>query len=152
MVQETGMLYFFYDFDDKPWDGEAAVFYYDGDLAELSPYIVVDAEGVTPDGKDLAWQQYTLEFAYNNSAKSKWGRAPKGLHSHFLLGPPTDPEQMGLGKGPPEDWQMILQMSSFIGDGTYAWGGDLGYLCYFVSKDDFARKDFSKAWFRLAVS
>lgn len=43
----NGMLYFFYDFENNPWDSEDggyAVYYYDGDISELKPTAFPDSE------------------------------------------------------------------------------------------------------------
>jgi uncharacterized protein YwqG len=132
IMPKTGMLYFFYDYEAGPWEGTASLFYYDG---ELGPYTGNLPEDV---GED-----HSIAFETEDNEDNVSGS--------FLLGIPTDPEQMGLGETIDDEWQLVLELDSYIGDGDFNFGGDCGMLCYFVNKTDFAKKDFSKAWFMLAV-
>jgi len=143
---KTGMLYFFWDFTKRTWKGKATVYYFDGDLSKLTSFILPD-----DDGNRFFIEEFALIFEYNEYEENGDRWAPGNLNSHFLLGKPTNPSQMGLGDDPPEDWQMILQMDCEIGEHYISYGGDTGFLCYFVSKADFAKRDFSSAWFLLAV-
>jgi uncharacterized protein YwqG len=147
IMPKTGMLYFFYDIEERPWEGKAPLFYYDGDPGKLSPYAGKLPECV---GKDhsIAFEPQDSEDIPSNEQDDD---SEDYLSGSFLLGVPTDPEQMGLGDTIDDEWQLVLELDSYIGDGDFNFGGDCGRLCYFVNKSDFAKKDFSKAWFMLAV-
>jgi uncharacterized protein YwqG len=146
IMPKTGMLYFFYDVETGPWEGEASLFYYDGDLGKLSPYAGKLPECV---GKELLIAFEPKD--YGDFSSDEQDDSEEDLSGSFLLGKPTDPEQMGLGDTIDDEWQLVLELDSYIGDGDFNFGGDCGMLCYFVNKSDFAKKDFSKAWFMLAV-
>ena len=146
ILPKTGMLYYFDDREYRTEKGETMVFYYDVDLSKLSPYVTADeAEDCFDDDMFIFHDEYAIEFACNEYRNYK-NKAPEGLGNHFLLGVPTDPEQMGFGaKEPPDKWQMLLQLQ---------WdclaGGSLMYICWFINKSDLANRDFSKAWVRYA--
>jgi uncharacterized protein YwqG len=151
------MLYFFYDLEKRPSRGERAVLYYDGDMTALMPsdfepktrFAIIDYELALGFEAD----EYDPTDDDDADDDDDDGRdVPEGYNAHFLLGTPTDPEQMGLGsKGPPDDWQLVLQIDSFIGEEAFGFGDD-GYLCYFVKKADFAKRNFKKSWFLLALN
>lgn len=130
LLPRTGMLYFFYG---GHYSGDGAVLYYDGDPAKLKPL---------REGKhDLP--EYKILFDRDAD------QGDVGSGGHSLLGEPSDPEQMGLGAGAPDDWQMLLELDSWFGDDDgidFNFGGDCGMLCWFIDKKKLAEKDFSTVW------
>ena len=144
IMPKTGMLYFFYDLAKRPWEGEASVFFYDGDLGKLKPYA-----GKLP---EYGMEEHSVAFDSEDGLPSNEQYDNENfLSESFLLGEPSDPEQMGLGASIDDEWQLVLEIDSYIGEYDFNFGGDCGMLCYFVNKSDFAKRDFSKAWFILAV-
>ncbi|MDR2933491.1 MAG: DUF1963 domain-containing protein [Oscillospiraceae bacterium] len=139
LLPKTGMLYFFYDLANQ-YTHKCAVLYYDGDPGALTPFVLTDDEG-----KEVALPPVLIEFIGDDDPYEG------DLEDSFLLGAPSDPEQMGLGDSVPEDWQLLLEVDSYVGDYDFNFGGDCGMLCFFITKQDLAKKDFSEVWTDMAV-
>ena len=137
MLPKTGMLYFFYDLYDH-YARNCAVLYYDGDLSELTPHFLTDDEGL----ELFTRQAFHVELLLSSDAD---------MEGSFLLGTPSDPEQMGRGEGLDDDEQLLLEVDSYIGSHDLNFGGDCGMLCYIIKKDDLKNKDFSKVWTEMAI-
>jgi uncharacterized protein YwqG len=143
LLPKTGMLYFFYDLDDH-YLRNCTVLYYDGGLNELSSFILLDE-----DDKPMGRLAIPIDFVVADNAEDESGT--DGIEDTFLLGAPSDPEQMGHGDGVPEGWQLLLEVDSYIGDYDFNFGGDCGKLCFFITKTDLAKRDFSGVWTEMAV-
>lgn len=141
LLPKTGILYFFYDLDGAPYQGDAAVLYCDGDLSRIGRLILEDG-----DGNDISRPELAISF----EAAQYGGYAPGGTDSHFLLGEPSDSEQLGLGnQGVPQTDQMLLQIDSFKAGDEEILFGDTGTLCFFIKKKDLSEKNFGKTWYRI---
>lgn len=136
LLPPSGILYFFYDLYDAPWYGEATVLHYTGDPEELMPCILLDAEGEELDRPALA-----LSFRSDGAEGFLEG------DSHFLLGHPSDTQQMGLGTQLPEGLRLLLQIDSFAHSNLGLEFGDTGFLCYLIDEKALAEGDFSQLFF-----
>jgi uncharacterized protein YwqG len=138
LLPKTGMLYFFFDLNDH-YDGGCAVLYYDGKSSGLKPFVLVDEEE-----NEICRPEFPIDFVITDSEMAD-------AEDVFLLGEPSDPEQMGLGQAIPDDEQLLLEVDSYVAGHDFNFGGDCGMLCFLIKKADLAKKDFSKVWTEMAV-
>ena len=144
LLPKSGMLYFFYDLDDH-YAHNSKVIYYDGDFSKFIPYVVTDEND-----NETCLPEFQIDFeSYGGEDKDDNGDYAQGRFTpNFLLGEPSDPEQLESSGG---DGQLLLQVDSYIGDHDFNWGGDCGFLCFFIDKADLEKKDFNEVWTELAV-
>ena len=150
ILPKTGLLYFFYA--SQTWKREqkykTEVFYYDGDLSELIPYLPVDRDGNLLDthpklydepyaerwierqfATDLAVPECAIDFEHESHSKRKGD----DLYPHYLLGKPNEDEHRIL----PNNQQLLLQLEMLYGTLS---------ICYIIDKKDLVNKDFEAAW------
>ena len=153
ILPKTGMLYFFYDQKQKAREDTTIVFYCDGDLSELKPYLPVDREGnlfdthpelySEPYGERLIERKFATELARPEvkiefedegyKGGGKWRSNKKvDLYPHYLLGIPDEDEKVL-----PNNQQLLLLLNSLYGTLS---------ICYLIDKKDLAEKKYYMAW------
>ncbi len=139
LLPKSGMLYFFYDFDEMPYRGQACVRYFPGDLSELHSSVLLDE-----DGEGIRFTDFAINFESNNESGYLDG------DSHFLLGQPS----VDWFDNEPEIWskQLLLQIDSFETEGFEITFCDCGILCFFIDREDLKNKNFSRCNFVIISS
>lgn len=135
ILPKTGMLYFFYDLDEMPWepsDPDAArVIYYDGDTAALREMVLIDG-----DGENIAFAEQKIEFACVEE-----GYLSDSEPTHLLLGIPS--LDYGTWYECIDGWQMLLQIDSFETRDAKVNFTDEGVLCFYAQPEKVKKLDFS---------
>lgn len=135
LLPKTGMLYFFYDLDEMPYepsDKQAArVLYYNGDINFLKEMHLVDENG-----DDLSMREMKLEFENVDT-----GYLDDRDSTHLLLGVPS--LDYGTMYDVIDGWQMLLQIDSMETDEMVLdFSGD-GVLCFYIEPENLRKQDFS---------
>ncbi len=135
ILPRTGMLYFFYDLDEMPWepsDPDAArVIYYGGDMGDLREMVLVDETGA---GIAFAEQRIEMECV-------EPGFLSGCEETHLLLGVPS--LDYGTWSDCIDGWQMLLQIDSFETEDAMVNFTDEGVLCFFAEPEKVKNRDFS---------
>lgn len=135
LLPKTGMLYFFYDMDDMPYEPTnkcaAKVVYYNGDISALGEMRVVDENG-----EDASVSPMKLDFEI----------VPHGFlddrePTHLLLGDPS--LDYGTQYGVIDGWQMLLQIDSMETNEIFLNFTDEGVLCFYIEPEKLKNQDFS---------
>ncbi len=135
ILPKTGMLYFFYDLDEMPWESSdpdaARVIYYNGDMSALREMVLVDENGA-----EIAFREQGIEFE-----QVEEGFLSDHEETHLLLGVPS--LDYGSLDGFISTWQMLLQIDSFETEDAMVNFTDEGILCFFADPEKLKHKDFS---------
>ncbi len=135
ILPKTGMLYFFYDLDEMPWepsDPDAArVVYYDGDMNALREMVLIDENG-----ESIAFFEQKIEFECVEP-----GFLSDCEETHLLLGVPS--LDYGSWYECIDGWQMLLQIDSFETEDAMVNFTDEGVLCFFAEPEKVKNGDFS---------
>ncbi len=135
MLPKTGMLYFFYDLDEMPYEPSdnqgAKVIYYNGDINELKQMTVVDENGEECSVKEMKIEFETVEEGYLDDKAS----------THLMLGVPS--LDYGTEYDIIDGWQMLLQIDSMETDEVVINFTDEGVLCFYIEPEKLKQKDFS---------
>ena len=134
LLPKKGMLYFFYDLDEMPFDpcnlNACKVIYHDND-DDLESITYVDEYG-----EDLSFREMAIEFT-----KVKDGFLSKQGPTHLLLGEPSIDN--GFWYECIDGWQMLFQLDSMETDDICINFTDEGILCFYIDKEKLKYKDFS---------
>lgn len=135
LIPKTGMLYFFYDLDEMPYEPSnkqaARVLYYNGDISQLKPMQLVDENG-----DDLSIREMKLDF--ENVAE---GFLDDKDATHLLLGVPS--LDYGTMYDEIDGWQMLLQIDSMETGDMVLNFTDEGVLCFYIEPQKLKDRDFS---------
>ncbi len=135
ILPKTGMLYFFYDLDEMPWEpsdpNAARVIYYDGDMDALREMVLVDETGA-----EIAFKEQRIEFACVDP-----GFLSDCEETHLLLGVPS--LDYGTWYECIDGWQMLLQIDSFETEDAMVNFTDEGVLCFYAEPEKVKDRDFS---------
>ncbi len=135
LLPHTGMLYFFYDLDEMPWQptnlNAARVIYYNGDLTRLHEMVLIDENG-----ENIAFSEQQIVFE-----SVEPGFLSEEEPSHLLLGVPS--LDYGVFYDEIADWQMLLQIDSFDIEDTIISFTDDGVLCFYIEPEKLKALDFS---------
>ncbi len=135
ILPKTGMLYFFYDLDEMPWEpgnaDAARVIYYDGDPADLREMVLIDENGET-----IAFSEQKIEFECVEA-----GYLSDCESTHLLLGVPS--LDYGTWYECIDGWKMLLQIDSFETEDAFVNFTDEGVLCFYAHPDKVRNRDFS---------
>ena len=134
LLPKKGMLYFFYDLDEMPFDpndlNACKVIYHESD-EHLESITYVDE-----DGEDLSFREMAVKFS-----KVKDGFLAKDDATHLLLGKPSLDYE--IYSECIDGWQMLFQLDSIETDDICInFSGD-GVLCFYIDKEKLKNKDFS---------
>ncbi|MBQ3162540.1 MAG: DUF1963 domain-containing protein [Oscillospiraceae bacterium] len=166
---ESGMLYFFYDLENQPWelcDDEqgAAVYYYNGDMDELAPL-----EFPSDISEECIVEQCGLSFesrpdvpcyedyddcddweVYYASAVSALGFDPDEYGDiRFKLGGYSDIIQNSINEEFGEEYIQLCQLDTYENGNSYIMYGDGGRLYYYIKASDLANRKFDEIQIRL---
>ena len=134
VLPDHGMLYFFYDLDEMPYDpndtNACRVIYHPVD-DHLQQLMLVDE-----DGQDLSFREMAIDFECVEE-----GFLAEEDGTHLLLGVPSIDN--GYWSECIDGWQMLFQLDSIETDDTCVNFSDEGVLCFFIDKDKLEEKDFS---------
>lgn len=134
LLPKKGMLYFFYDLDEMPFEPSnlesCKVIYHECDK-DLEPVYYVDE-----DGNDLSFREMEIEFI--NVEK---GFLAEDDSTHLLLGEPSIDN--GFWYECIDGWQMLFQLDSIETDDICINFTDEGILCFYIDKEKLKNKDFS---------
>ena len=134
LLPKHGMLYFFYDLDEMPYDpndtNACRVIYHPAD-DHLQQMMLVDE-----DGQDLSFREMAIDFECVEE-----GFLAEEDGTHLLLGVPSIDN--GYWSECIDGWQMLFQLDSIETDDTCVNFSDEGVLCFFIDKDKLEEKDFS---------
>ena len=133
ILPKTGMLYFFYDSHSGKQSRKykTEVFYYDGDLSELKPYLPTEGNMLSDIGAEVA-----IKFEYDvYKGDGKWVSGKRADFSNYLLGVPNVIGQLEFSL--PDSQQLLLQLDSY---------GSALAVCYLIEKSDLVKKIFYAAW------
>ena len=134
VLPKAGMLYFFYDLDEMPYDPSNAsscrVIYHerDDDLHAISY--------VDEDGEDMSFREMKVEFECVEA-----GYLADDRETHLLLGEPS--MDNGFWYECIDGWQMLFQLDSMETDDICINFTDEGFLCFYIDKDKLKVQDFS---------
>ena len=134
ILPKVGMLYFFYDLDEMPYDPSNAsscrVIYHerDDDLHAISY--------VYEDGEDMSFREMKVEFECVEA-----GYFADDSETHLLLGEPS--MDNGFWYECIDGWQMLFQLDSMETDDICINFTDEGFLCFYIDKDKLRALDFS---------
>ncbi len=135
LLPKTGMLYFFYDLDEMPWEPSnpdaARVIYYNGDPAGLHEMVLTDEHG---GGISFAEQAIAFDCVEE-------GFLSDCEPTHLLLGVPS--LDYGTWYECIDGWQMLLQLDSFETEDTVINFTDEGVLCFYIAPEKLKERDFS---------
>jgi len=135
MLPKTGMLYFFYDLDEMPYEPSnnqsAKVIYYNGDINALKQLTLVNENG-----EECSVSEMKLDFE-NVDAGYLDDKAP----THLMLGTPS--LDYGTYYDIIDGWQMLLQIDSMETDEIVINFTDEGVLCFYIEPEKLQQKDFS---------
>lgn len=171
---EKGMLYFFYDFENEPWDSEEngySVSFYDGDISELVPCKFPDGAGenyfryaeencvideqfvkffAAPnlpeyDDNEEAADKYSYE-EYEAARYKLLGYDPDDYsEDYFKLGGYSNSIQCGLSEEFDGSYVQLCQLSTFEGEHSGFMFGDGGSLYFYIKKEDLINRRFDRA-------
>lgn len=170
---EKGMLYFFYDFENEPWDSEDngyAVCYCDGDISSFEPCpfpdeagenyfryaeenCVIDEQPVEffavpdlpeyDDNEDAA-DKYSYE-EYEAARYKLLGYDPDAYaEDYFKLGGYSNSIQCGLSEVFDSSYVQLCQLSTFESENCGFMFGDGGSLYFYIKKDDLSSRRFDR--------
>lgn len=170
---ENGMLYFFYDFENEPWDSqenEYAVLYYDGDVSSFEPCKFPDGDGENyfryaeencvideqalsffaapdlpeyDDNEDAA-DKYSYEEYEAARYKLLGYDADVYSEDFFKLGGYSNSIQSGLSEVFDSSYVQLCQLSTFESENCGFMFGDGGCLYYYIKKEDLISCQFDK--------
>lgn len=174
LFPEKGMLYFFYDFENEPWDSEEngyAVRYFDGDVSSFEPCpfpdeewendfryaegnCVIDEQSVKffaapdlpeyDDNKD-AIDKYSYE-EYEAARYKLLGYDPDNYaEDYFKLGGYSNSIQCGLSEVFDSSYVQLCQFSTFESENCGFMFGDSGSLYFYIKKDDLSSRRFDRS-------
>lgn len=169
-LPRTGVLYFFIK-DQEELDPK--VVYFDGDLSELIPAKELDSEAPYPAYKAIARQYASIPSMYNAQSlypeladlSEMWdetgqleagiygvnGKPKHSINSYVFKQHDTpEIEAVNAKRGKPEDWMVLLRVSSDQNTGFCFW--DAGEIYFVIHKSDLAKKDFSNVYCGLESS
>lgn len=169
-LPRTGVLYFFIK-DQEELDPK--VVYFDGDLSELVSARELAAEAPYPPFKAVARQYAGIPSMYNAQSlypeladlSEMWdemeqletglygadGRPKHSINSYVFKQHDTpEIEAVNAKRGKPEDWMVLLRVSSDQRPGFCFW--DAGEIYFVIHKSDLAKKDFSNVYCGLESS
>lgn len=131
LLPKTGMLYFFYDLDEMPFDpndlNACKVIYHESDI-NLKP--------ITNFDENCLFKEIALKFK-----KVKNGFLSKNEETHLLLGTPS--LEFELFSEFEDEWQMLFQLDSIENDEfCINFSGD-GMLYFYIEKEKLKNRDFS---------
>ena len=134
ILPKVGMLYFFYDLDEMPYDPSNAsscrVIYHerDDDLHAISY--------VDEDGEDMSFREMKVEFECVEA-----GYLADDSETHLLLGEPS--MDNGFWYECIDGWQMLFQLDSMETEDICINFTDEGFLCFYIDKEKLVALDFS---------
>ena len=134
LLPKKGMLYFFYDLDEMPFEPSdlkaCKVIYHDSD-EELIP-----TEYVDENEEDLSFREMAIDFEVVED-----GFLADDEPTHLLLGVPS--LDYGFAYDCIEGWQMLFQLDSIETDDICINFTDEGVLCFYIDKEKLKEQDFS---------
>ena len=134
LLPKKGMLYFFYDLDEMPYEpteeNACKVIYHDSD-EDLHAIRYIDE-----DGEDASFREMAIEFEGVES-----GFLADDGETHLLLGEPS--MDNGFWHECIDGWQMLFQLDSMETDDVCINFTDEGFLCFYIDEDKLAEEDFS---------
>ena len=134
LLPKKGMLYFFYDLDEMPFEPSdlkaCKVIYHDSD-EELIP-----TEYVDENEEDLSFREMAIDFEVVED-----GFLADDEPTHLLLGVPS--LDYGFAYDCIEGWQMLFQLDSMETDDICINFTDEGVLCFYIDKEKLKEQDFS---------
>ena len=134
LLPKNGMLYFFYDLDEMPYDPNdvhaCKVIYHNSD-DDLKSIDYLDE-----DGEDLSFREMKLDFT-----RVKEGFLASTSATHLLLGKPS--LDYGFWYECIAEWQMLFQLDSFETDDICINFTDEGILCFYIDPEKLKEEDFS---------
>ncbi len=135
VLPKTGMLYFFYDLDEMPYEpsdrNAARVIYYNGDITELHEMLLTDENG-----ESIAFAEQKIDFECVEE-----GYLSDIEPMHLLLGVPS--LDLGAWYECIDGWQMLLQIDSFETEDACINFTDEGVLCFYAEPQKIKELDFS---------
>ena len=134
LLPKEGMLYFFYDLDEMPFEPsnlKACKVLYCESAENLESITYVDE-----DGEDLSFREMAVEFENVED-----GFLAEDDSTHLLLGEPS--LDYGFSYECIEDWQMLFQLDSIETEDICINFTDEGVLCFYIDKEKLKNKDFS---------
>lgn len=165
LFPESGMLYFFYDLENMPWDSDgddklgAAVYYYSGDLENLKPCsppddiydeCIVEQCGLSFEAKSEApsfEDFYILSDAdcdcdvYDASVSAVVSSSQSD--EIFKLGGYSDIIQNSIIEQElDEDWVQLAQFDTYENGDSFIMYCDGGRLYYYIKKSDLEKCNF----------
>lgn len=166
-LPRTGVLFFFIK-DQEELDPQ--VVYYDGELHALQSAKELDAESEYAPFRAVASSYASIPSLYNASSlypelaelsemydeteELETALGPKPAHSinSYVFKQHDTPEMEAVDakRGKPEDWMVLLRVSSDRNTGFCFW--DAGEIYFVIHKSDLEKKDFSNVYCGLESS
>jgi uncharacterized protein YwqG len=166
-LPRTGILYFFIK-DQEELDPQ--VLYFDGDLRELKPAKELETGSAFPPFHAVAEGYVSIPSMYNarqlypelGDLSEMWDETeqleaglrakPKHSINSYVFKQHDTPEieAVDAKRGKPEDWMVLLRVSSDRNPGFCFW--DAGEIYFVIHKSDLAKKDFSNVYCGLESS
>ena len=134
LLPKEGMLYFFYDLDEMPYEpsnlNACKVIYCESNV-DLRRTSYVDE-----DGEDLSFREMGIGFETVEE-----GFLAESGETHLLLGSPS--LDYGFCHECIDGWQMLFQLDSLETEDICLNFGDEGVLCFYIDEEKLKAKDFS---------
>lgn len=177
---DCGILYFFYDVETQPWvwaEGDYKVFYYNGDVSQLSPMAfpdecrdsfycgyadencVIDECRLTffADKSLPCYDEFTALSGYECEPSEYEATAAKMLgyepmlytDKYNIIGGYSIPEQNSVSEEFDSGYIQLLQMTYYESDKCGFMFGDGGKLYFYINKDELADGNFDNVKFVL---
>ncbi|GGH64026.1 uncharacterized protein YwqG [Filimonas zeae] len=169
-LPRTGILYFFIKDQEQ---SDPLVMYYDGDIATLQSareLTITEEDVYDQNGVYAPWMADTAKYpsiphAWNNELEDDPDEAealkqalypnntrPAHSINSYVFKQHDNPEAEAVDKlkGKPEDWMVLLRVSSDNNPGFNFW--DAGEIYFVIHKSDLAKKEFSNVYCGLESS
>ena len=134
LLPKTGMLYFFYDLDEMPFEpsdlSACKVIYHDSDEG------LIPTQYVDEDEEELSFREMAIEFEVVEE-----GFLAEDEPTNLLLGVPS--LEYGFWYECIDGWQMLFQLDSIENDDICINFTDEGVLCFYIDPKKLKEKGYN---------